>query len=156
MKFDNLCGAPEDEPGITREELEQTIDLDVDELAIETDDREDEEGGERPGNELAPEPLRTPTPARTKRKAQIDPSRLSVEEGIEISSQHGPQGRRTSAWIPLLQKMKTGDSVVVPHTSVAKMGYVRAIARSVGLSIVLRRADKGGVRLWLAESGDGL
>ena len=109
MRFDHLCGAPEDEPGISREELEQTVDLDLDDLAIEPDDREGEDDDDRPGVELAPEPLRpAPAPPRVKahRKPQVNPAELGIEEDVSESPQHGAQGRRTSAWIPLFRKMK--------------------------------------------------
>jgi hypothetical protein len=84
------------------------------------------------------------------RKPQIDPGTLTIEKNVGIIPTN--RGRRSSPWIPLLRKMKIGDSVLIPNSTAARMGYIRVVAQKLGLSIVLRNAPDGAVRMWLTES----
>ncbi len=47
----------------------------------------------------------------------------------------------------MLKQMEVGDSLNVPDTTANKMGYVREIAKKLGLTIVVR-ANGTGARLW--------
>lgn len=85
---------------------------------------------------------------RPRRRAQIDPTSLIIESNIEIPKR--PTQRNPSKWLPLFQQMQLNDSIYVPDTTPAKMGYVRRLARSIGLCVLVRR-EAQGVRLFRVD-----
>ncbi len=84
--------------------------------------------------------------ARRLRGPQVDPGALTIESNIEIPPPREKKGR-VSGWVPLLQKMKVGESVNVPNTTPARLSYIRAIAKKLNLSVVVR-SSPDGARVW--------
>lgn len=76
----------------------------------------------------------------------FDPDALNIDKNVAmpaaVSFDKGP-----SKWIGLLNKMAIGDSVFLKDTTMAKVGYVRAIAKTNGMAVSMRVRDNG-IRMW--------
>lgn len=70
----------------------------------------------------------------------------TIEKGIEIPP-FKPFGfkRKASACADVLEKMKVGDSILVPRGK--RMGFVTQ-ARKREIKLVTRKADDGNFRIW--------
>lgn len=69
---------------------------------------------------------------------------FKIEHGILVPP---PQGTRTTEIGSVLDRMKVGDSVVMPR---AKMSTTRNAARYRGMILVTRRIDSEHLRVWFA------
>ena len=115
---------------------------------------DDEDPSYGPPVEREPEPAPKPRKAAPRRQ-NLDPRRLTIESEIAVPT---TPPRKQSKWIPVLQRMSVGDSLLVKDATLARMRYVRNVAARLGMNIVARRTDDG-VRLWKVASGamgDGL
>jgi hypothetical protein len=95
------------------------------------------------GSADAPRPI---LHARSRRKAQVNPLALTIETG-----RHPPDvGLRVSQskWLPLLRKMHPGESVFVEDTTPNKLGYVRRLAKSIEVEVLLE-PEGSGVRIFV-------
>lgn len=109
-------------------------------------------GIEIEGEETAglPEPASIPPMPTTRSQPGVmknfDPDALKIDKNVAmpaaVSFDKGP-----SKWIGLLNKMAVGDSVFLKDTTMAKVGYVRAIAKTNGMAVSMRVRDNG-IRMW--------
>lgn len=72
-----------------------------------------------------------------------DYSKIKVETGVPIPNK---KGRKPSGIKEILESMKVGDSVVVPHHN--QYDYVRYVMRRLGYKMTMRTLDDGSRRIW--------
>jgi hypothetical protein len=149
-------GADQANPIEPNDPQEQTVDVELDELGLPAGHEADNtlyDADNAPAPSMREQDHQAAQAARSRpgprrrapRRAQVDPSTLKIETDIQIPIQQ--RRGRVSAWVPVLQQMEVGDSLNIPGTTANKIGYVRLIAKKLGLTVVVRGSEDGA-RLW--------